>query len=181
VLTLLLGGARSGKSLRAEAIGSAYAGEVTYVATASELEGDAEWSARIEAHRKRRPHHWRTLEVPLALAACLHAEAGRAQHLILVDCLSVWLSNCLLAERDLEAETEALLGSIRCANADVILVSSEVGFGVVPPTALGRRFRDAQGRLNQGVAALADRVELWVAGLPLVLKPAGRPASASDS
>jgi adenosylcobinamide kinase/adenosylcobinamide-phosphate guanylyltransferase len=163
----VLGGARSGKSRYAERLVEDAARYGTYLATAEA--GDAEMAERIAAHRARRGPFWRTVEAPLALAAVIaaHAEAERP---ILVDCLTLWLSNLLLAGKQAEKEAGVLCSALRKAAGMVVLVSNEVGMGLVPETPLGRRFRDAAGRLNQDVAALADRVVFVAAGLPLVLK-----------
>jgi len=166
-ITLVLGGARSGKSRYAERLVEDAARWGTYCATAEA--GDAEMAERIAAHRARRGSFWRTVEAPLALAAAIaaHAETDRP---ILVDCLTLWLSNLLLAGKQADEEAGALCSALRKAAGMVVLVSNEVGMGLVPETLLGRRFRDAAGRLNQDVAALADRVVFVAAGLPLVLK-----------
>lgn len=162
-ISLILGGARSGKSLYAERLCSA--GGV-YVATATAL--DHEMAERIRRHRARRGPAWTTIEEPLDLAGVLtRAAPGRP---FLVDCLTLWLSNVLEAGRDVAAETAALTQALRAAPAPVVLVGNEVGLGIVPATALGRAFRDHAGRLNQAIAALADHVVFLVAGLPLVLK-----------
>ncbi len=124
---------------------------------------------RIAAHRARRGAFWRTVEVPLALAATIATEPTRERPL-LVDCLTLWLSNLLLAGKSADEEAATLCRALREAEGAVVLVSNEVGMGLVPETPLGRRFRDASGRLNQDVAALADRVVFVAAGLPLVLK-----------
>jgi adenosylcobinamide kinase/adenosylcobinamide-phosphate guanylyltransferase len=165
--TLVLGGARSGKSRYAERLVETAAEGGTYCATAQAL--DAEMAARIARHRARRGRFWRTVEEPLALAAAIAAEAAPDRP-VLVDCLTLWLSNLLLADRQVERETAALAAALRLAAGPVVLVANEVGLGLVPQTALGRRFRDAAGRLNQEIAALADRVVFIAAGLPLVLK-----------
>jgi adenosylcobinamide kinase/adenosylcobinamide-phosphate guanylyltransferase len=166
-VTLVLGGARSGKSRYAERLVEDAARCGTYLATAEA--GDAEMAERIAAHRARRGPFWRTVEEPLALASTIaaHAEPERP---ILVDCLTLWLSNLLLAGKRADEQAGALRGALRNAAGTVVLVSNEVGMGLVPETPLGRRFRDAAGRLNQDVAALADRVVFVAAGLPLVLK-----------
>lgn len=163
----MLGGARSGKSAHAEAIALASGLDLLYIATAEA--GDAEMADRIAHHRDRRGPDWRTVEEPLALSETLRHEAdpGRA---ILVDCLTLWLSNLLFAERDLEAEAAGLARVLPDLSGRVVFVSNEVGLGLVPETALGRRFRDAQGRLNQAVAAAVPEVVFVAAGLPLVLK-----------
>ena len=163
--TLVLGGARSGKSAFAETL--AHAPDRVYVATATA--GDDEMRERIAHHRARRGEGWRTIEEPLELVAALAREAttGRA---VLVDCLTLWLSNLMHAERDVEAQTRELVACLREARGAVVLVSNEVGLGLVPDAPLGRRFRDAQGRLNQAVAGVADDVVFIAAGLPLWLK-----------
>ena len=166
-VTLVLGGARSGKSRHAERLVEAAASCGTYCATAEA--GDGEMAERIAAHRARRGSFWRTVEAPLALPAALAAEAA-SERPVLVDCLTLWLSNLLLAGKEPGREAEALCRTLREAAGPVVLVSNEVGMGLVPETPLGRRFRDAAGRLNQDVAALADRVVFVAAGLPLVLK-----------
>jgi adenosylcobinamide kinase / adenosylcobinamide-phosphate guanylyltransferase len=166
-VTLVLGGARSGKSRHAERLVEAAADGGIYCATAEA--GDAEMAARIAAHRARRGPFWRTVEEPLALAAVIAAEA-RGGRPLLVDCLTLWLSNVMLARRAVEEEAGALCAALRHTGGPVVLVANEVGMGLVPETPLGRGFRDAAGRLNQDVAALADRVVFVAAGLPLVLK-----------
>ena len=166
-VTLVLGGTRSGKSRYAEQLIEAVAETATYCATAEP--GDAEMAARIAAHRARRGAFWNAVEVPLALAGAV-AEHARPDRPLLVDCLTLWLSNLLGANRDLEAETAALVAALRTADGPVVLVANEVGLGLVPEAPLGRTFRDAAGRLNQEIAALADRVVFLAAGLPLVLK-----------
>jgi adenosylcobinamide kinase / adenosylcobinamide-phosphate guanylyltransferase len=169
-LTLVLGGARSGKSRYAEGLAAGAAAGVTYIATAEP--GDREMAARIAQHRARRSASWKTVEAPLDLAPAIlaHVDPGRP---VLVDCLTLWLSNVLLAGRVPEHESEALCASLHKAAGPVVLVANEVGLGLVPESPLGREFRDAAGRLNQQVAALADRVVFVAAGLPLVLKGVG--------
>ena len=169
MLELIVGGARSGKSQLAETRAAACGLAVTYVATGQAL--DEEMAARIAHHRSRRPAEWRTVEAPLRLTAALAAEAAPDRCLV-VDCLTLWLSNLLLAGKEAE-ELPALLAVLPGLPGHIILVSNEVGWGIVPANALARRFSDEQGRLNQRVAALCDRVTLTVAGLPLELKPGG--------
>jgi adenosylcobinamide kinase/adenosylcobinamide-phosphate guanylyltransferase len=164
---LVLGGARSGKSRYAEQIVEHAAGCGTYCATAEA--GDAEMAERIATHRARRGSFWRTVETPLALASAITAEATPGRP-VLVDCLTLWLSNLLMAGRLPDSEAFELCRALRDAAGPVVLVANEVGMGLVPETALGRRFRDAAGRLNQEIAGLADRVVFVAAGLPLVLK-----------
>ena len=165
-ITLVLGGARSGKSRYAETLVREAGGGV-YLATAQAL--DAEMEARIARHRADRGQGWTTIEEPLDLAAALArgAQAGRP---ILVDCLTLWLSNLMGAERAIEGETARLLAALKGLSVPAVLVSNEVGLGIVPDNALARAFRDEAGRLNQAVAAITDRVVFLAAGLPLVLK-----------
>ncbi len=166
VLTLVLGGARSGKSRHAESLLTALPPPWIYIATAEA--GDAEMAERIAAHRTRRGAHWRTVDAPHDLAAALTGAESNAP--VLVDCLTLWLSNRMLAGADIDAETAQLEAALAGRRAPVVLVSNEVGFGIVPDNALARRFRDLQGRLNQRMAARAGHVVLMVAGLPLVVK-----------
>lgn len=170
--TLVLGGARSGKSRYAESLIEGLPPPWAYVATAEA--GDDEMAARIKAHRARRGAEWRTVEAPRDLAAAL-AACGRMP--VLVDCLTLWLSNLMLAEADIDAEVERLETALAAAAAPVVLVANEVGSGIVPDHPLGRRFRDLQGTLNQRLAAGADRVVLMVAGLPLAVKGAAKETS----
>lgn len=165
MIELVLGGARSGKSRYAAQCAMASGLPVTFIATAQAF--DDEMAERIARHRADRPTGWRTVEEPLALAASLAREAA-AGHCLLVDCLTLWLSNVLLAGR--EDEIETLIATLPTLPGQLILVSNEVGFGIVPENALARRFRDEQGRLNQQIARLAERVTLVAAGLPLPLK-----------
>jgi adenosylcobinamide kinase/adenosylcobinamide-phosphate guanylyltransferase len=166
-VSLVLGGARSGKSRYAETLVESAAAHGTYIATAEP--GDAEMAARIAAHRAGRDDFWRTVEAPLDLAQAIVGEAA-ADRPVLVDCLTLWLSNLLLAHQCIDTETRSLCAALRKAAGPVVLVANEVGLGLVPETALGRHFRDAAGRLNQEVAALAEHVVFMAAGLPLVLK-----------
>ncbi|MEQ8440620.1 MAG: bifunctional adenosylcobinamide kinase/adenosylcobinamide-phosphate guanylyltransferase [Alphaproteobacteria bacterium] len=170
-ITLVLGGARSGKTRRALSLTEQRcrdAGSVpVYVATAQAF--DDEMADRIHNHQAERGDHWRTVEAPLDLAGAISANAGD-RSVLLIDCLTLWLSNTLLAERDVDVAVQGLCTALRAAAGPVIVVSNEVGYGIVPENALARRFRDEQGRLNQMVAGLAARVELVAAGLPLTLK-----------
>jgi adenosylcobinamide kinase/adenosylcobinamide-phosphate guanylyltransferase len=168
-LMLVLGGARSGKSAYAERMVEASGLTPIYVATAQA--GDAEMSERIATHRKRRGTKWRTIEAPDDLEGMFRCEAGEGRA-ILIDCLTLWLSNIMHAGANIEARTQALCATAQGARGLVVLVSNEVGLGLVPETPLGRAFRDAQGRLNQAVAEIADRVVFMAAGLPLILKGA---------
>ena len=165
-VTLVTGGARSGKSRYGESLITALPPPWIYVATAEA--GDAEMAARIAEHRRRRSEQWTIIEAPHELAS-IFSRINEATP-VLVDCLTLWLSNRLLADANLEKETEALVSVLAHHMGPVVLVTNEVGSGIVPDNALARRFRDAQGRLNQRMAALADRVVLVVAGLPLVVK-----------
>jgi len=167
LLTLVLGGARSGKSRYAESLIAKLPPPWVFVATAEA--GDAEMAARISAHRARRGPDWRTIEAPRDLAGAL---SGCDVAPVLVDCLTLWLSNLMLAKSNIDAETARLVHALATAKAPVVLVANEVGSGIVPEHALGRRFRDQQGVLNQRIAAHADCVTLMVAGLPLTLKSA---------
>lgn len=164
-LTLVLGGARSGKSRYAESLVTALPAPWIYVATAEAR--DAEMAERIAAHQTRRGAGWRTLETPRDVVGALTAHGTTP---LLVDCLTLWLANALLASADVDAEIERLEAALEQASAPLVLVANEVGFGIVPDNALGRRFRDLQGLLNQRIAARADRVVLVVAGLPLTIK-----------
>jgi adenosylcobinamide kinase / adenosylcobinamide-phosphate guanylyltransferase len=172
-LTLVLGGARSGKSRYAEGlIAAAGARTAVYLATAEA--GDAEMAERIRRHRERRAatSHgvaWETAEAPRDLVGRL-ADLARPGRPVLVDCLTLWLSNLMLAGNDLAAETGALVAALPALGAPVVLVANEVGLGIVPENALARAFRDHAGQLNQAMAAIADRVVFMAAGLPLALK-----------
>ena len=167
-ITLVLGGARSGKSAHAEALLDDHAGTRLYIATAEPR--DAEMEARIAAHRARRGPQWRTVEAPLALAETLEAES-RPGAALLVDCLTLWLSNLMEAGRDIAVETQRLVVCLGRLEGRTVLVSNEVGLGIVPENAATRAFRDHAGRLNQAVAQAAERVVFVAAGLPMTLKP----------
>ncbi|MCU0828958.1 MAG: bifunctional adenosylcobinamide kinase/adenosylcobinamide-phosphate guanylyltransferase [Tabrizicola sp.] len=165
-LALVVGGARSGKSAYAERLVTGSGRPRRYIATAEAW--DAEMQDRIAQHQRDRAGDWTTVEAPLDLAAAL----GTAQRneAVLIDCATLWLTNHLLAEHDLAAETETLVAALSSCPAPVVIVSNEVGWSIVPDNALARRFRDVQGRLNQRLAHQADLVVTVIAGLPLVLK-----------
>jgi adenosylcobinamide kinase/adenosylcobinamide-phosphate guanylyltransferase len=165
-LTLVLGGARSGKSVYAESL-LAGRPEAVYLATAQA--GDGEMAERIARHQARRGERWQTVEEPLDLAGALARHNGRP---VLVDCLTLWLSNLLLAEATVESAIDQLAASLPSLTGPVVFVANEVGLGIVPDNPLARAFRDHAGRLNQAVAAAAQRVVFVAAGLPLLLKGA---------
>lgn len=179
--SLVLGGARSGKSAHAERLAQASGKEVVYVATSRA--GDAEMAARIAHHRERRPAHWKTVEEELGLAAVLR-EYCAPQRVVLVDCLTLWLSNLMFSDgrawpevgevalpERFHQERAALLDLLDAGSAgDIVFVSNEVGMGIVPWGAVSRCFADEAGRLNQAVAARVENAVFIAAGLPLVLK-----------
>ena len=165
-LALVVGGARSGKSSHAEALIAAHPAPWAYIATAQAF--DDEMVERIAHHRARRSADWRTVDVPFDLAQTLEAMPEGAP--VLVDCLTLWLSNIMLAERDVEQETRRLVAVLAAPRGPWVAVANEVGLGIVPENALARRFRDEAGRLNQMVAAVADSVSFTVAGLPMTVK-----------
>ena len=165
-LALVVGGARSGKSSHAEALIAAHPAPWTYVATAQAF--DDEMEERIAHHRARRSASWRTVDAPLDLAQTLAVMPQGAP--VLVDCLTLWLSNIMLADHDVEAETRRLMEVLGAPRGPWVAVANEVGLGIVPENALARRFRDEAGRLNQMVASRADSVTFMVAGLPLTAK-----------
>ncbi len=166
--TLILGGARSGKSRHAESLADGWHGRKVYVATAEER--DAEMRERIAHHRERRASGgWSTVEAPIELEGALRAEDGPST-LILVDCVTLWITNLLLGERDISAAVESLCVALHAPQSRVVLVSNEVGLGIVPDNALARRFRDVAGLANQRIAASVEEVVLMAAGLPLKLK-----------
>ncbi|HEX2117174.1 MAG TPA: bifunctional adenosylcobinamide kinase/adenosylcobinamide-phosphate guanylyltransferase [Alphaproteobacteria bacterium] len=169
-ITLVLGGARAGKSAYAERlIAEELAPQQTalYIATAEAR--DAEMAERIAQHRAQRGAIWETREVPLALPDALRS-ISRSDQPVLVDCLTLWMSNVLASEQDVGAATRDLIAALKEARGPVALVSNEVGLGIVPDNALARAFRDHVGRLHQAIAEIADRVVFVAAGLPLVLK-----------
>ena len=165
---LVIGGARSGKSRHAEAMARRSGLDRVYLATATPF--DDEMRERIARHRaERAADGWRTVEEPLALVGALEREAAPGL-ILLCDCLTLWLSNVMLGGHDVEAACASLAAALPDLAGPAIFVSNEVGWGIVPDNRLARDFRDAQGRLNQRVAALCGRVVLVAAGLPLVLK-----------
>jgi adenosylcobinamide kinase/adenosylcobinamide-phosphate guanylyltransferase len=165
-LILVLGGARSGKSRHAERLISDYPPPWVYIATAEAL--DDEMRERIAQHRARRDGRWQVIEAPHALADVVRGLP--AEQPLLIDCLTLWLSNRLLADANLEQEIATLVEALATRTAATLIVSNEVGLGIVPDNALARRFRDIAGIANQVLAARADRVEFVAAGLPLRLK-----------
>jgi adenosylcobinamide kinase/adenosylcobinamide-phosphate guanylyltransferase len=165
-IILITGGARSGKSTRAEMRARDFAGKPVYIATAEGF--DHEMRERIAKHRARRRDEWIEHETPLELVPALNATDGGGARLI--DCLTLWLSNLMHAERNWERETADLVEALRKQRSPVVLVTNEVGSGIVPDNALAREFRDAAGRINQMIAGAADEVEYVVAGLPMRVK-----------
>ena len=163
---LITGGARSGKSRHAETRAHAFAGRPIYIATAEALDG--EMAERIASHRARRGSEWIEREEPLELAqALIETDSGGAR---LVDCLTLWLSNLLHAGRDWQQAVAELTEALKRQQSPVVLVTNEVGLGIVPDNALARAYRDAAGIMNQTIAGVADEVEFIVAGLPMKLK-----------
>ena len=165
-IILITGGARSGKSLRAESRALSCPGRPVYIATAEAF--DAEMRERIARHQARRGNDWIEREAPLALVAALDATDGGGARL--VDCLTLWLSNLMHAEYDCAREATRLADALARQSSPVVLVTNEVGLGIVPDNALARAFRDAAGLLNQTIARIADEAEFVVAGLPMKLK-----------
>jgi adenosylcobinamide kinase/adenosylcobinamide-phosphate guanylyltransferase len=169
---LVTGGARSGKSLYAEALIRDSRLAPVYVATCTPH--DAEMEERVARHRLQRGDGWATIEEQRAIADVIAREsaAGRA---ILVDCLTLWLSNLMFSEKDIPAETARLIEAIKALAGPCVFVSNEVGMGIVPENRLSRSFRDAQGRLNQDIASVCHQVVFVAAGQPLLLKPSHQP------
>ncbi len=166
-VTLILGGARSGKSRYGEALVERQPGASIYLATAEA--GDAEMAARIAAHRARRGDRWTTVEAPLDLVGALERETGPRQA-VLVDCLTLWLSNLMGAGRDVAGECEGLIAALPGLSGPIVFVSNEVGQGIVPDNAAARAFIDHAGRLHQNLAEVAQRVVFMTAGLPQEIK-----------
>lgn len=168
-ITFLIGGARSGKSSFALARASEHAGKKAFIATAQAF--DAEMEERIAIHKAERTRDWDTVEEPFGIAEAIKKISDKYE-VIVIDCLTLWLSNLLLAEKDMEKEIDAFVISIMTHKASqVYIVSNEVGMGIVPENNLARRFRDLAGHLNQKLAHIADEVYLVTAGIPLRIKP----------
>jgi adenosylcobinamide kinase/adenosylcobinamide-phosphate guanylyltransferase len=167
-IRFVLGGARSGKSAYAESLALKSGGDLVYIATAEIF--DEEMEARIDLHRQRRGPEWKLVEAPVDLPQAIRASDGD-NTVILVDCLSVWTTNLLIHEQDNGQSRDALLETLRGCRGSLVLVASETGLGIVPDNALSRRFRDANGLLNQAVAAVADEVFFMTAGIALRVKP----------
>lgn len=165
-LTFVLGGAASGKSRFAEGLAEAWSDQRLYIATAQAF--DDEMQVKITRHQDRRGAGWRTVEAPLDVPAAL--TQVQTDEVILFDCASLWLSNHMFAESDIEVATANLVRALQACPAPVIIVSNEVGQGVVPENALARRFRQLQGEVNQALAATSDTVVFVTAGLPQILK-----------
>ncbi len=170
---LVLGGARSGKSHFAQVQAEDSGLDLVFVATAKAYDGEME--ERVARHAAARDARWRLVEAPVDLAGALMAQATVGR-IVLVDCMTLWLSNVMLRDDDVDAAAAGIIAAVSALRGPAIFVSNEVGSGIVPDNALGRRFRDAQGRLNQGLAQACDAVVLVTAGLPIRLKPAPVPA-----
>ncbi|TVO79001.1 bifunctional adenosylcobinamide kinase/adenosylcobinamide-phosphate guanylyltransferase [Sedimenticola selenatireducens] len=171
MIQLILGGARSGKSTLAERLASGLTDNVVYIATAARIADDLEMIERINLHRERRPTSWTLVEEPLDLASAIETHQ-RMGCCIIVDCLTLWLSNIMLLDegRHFKQQVTDLFSVLSGFQGNLILVGNEVGMGIVPMGKLSRRFQDESGRLHQQLATLCDRVVLTVAGLPLVMK-----------
>jgi adenosyl cobinamide kinase/adenosyl cobinamide phosphate guanylyltransferase len=165
MISLVLGGARSGKSRQAEVLATQAPPPWVYIATAQAF--DDEMRVRIAEHRARRPPGWRTIEAPVDLWSAL-SEAGNLP--VLVDCLTLWLTNLMLGSHDMPAAIASFEWALSQRSAPTVIVSNEVGLGIVPDNVLARAFRDHAGLLNQRIASRADRVLFMVAGLPMVVK-----------
>jgi len=165
-LTLVLGGAASGKSAFAEGLVTAAGTKPTYIATSQVF--DAEMAAKVAAHRAQRGPCWTTIEEPLDIAGAL--AAAPTDEPVLIDCATLWLTNVILGDHDLQTAKDVFVDAVSNADRPVVIVSNETGQGIVPENALARRFRQAQGQLNQDIAARAGLVVAVMAGLPLVLK-----------
>jgi adenosylcobinamide kinase/adenosylcobinamide-phosphate guanylyltransferase len=168
-ITLVLGGTRSGKSNFAQSLAEESNRQLVYIATAEAF--DEEMSDRIARHKQDRGSRWTTVEEPLDIAAVITAHSNQ-ETTLLIDCLTIWLSNVMLAGQDVAAAVDGLAQALSRASASIVLVSNEVGSGIVPESTLGRQFRDEAGWMNQRIAAAAEDVALITAGLPLWLKRA---------
>ena len=166
-ITLVIGGARSGKSEHAELLVAQSGLSPFYLATATA--GDGEMMNRIIQHQERRGDKWQTVEEPVNLVAALQ-KASSTESAVLVDCLTLWLSNLMTLSRDIECETRALTAALPSLTGPVVFVTNEVGLGIVPANSLAREFRDHAGQLNQAVAFAANHVTMMVSGLPMTLK-----------
>ncbi|MBA4047621.1 MAG: bifunctional adenosylcobinamide kinase/adenosylcobinamide-phosphate guanylyltransferase [Sphingomonas sp.] len=166
-MTFILGGARSGKSRHAQIMAEAMAGQLIYIATAQPF--DDEMADRIARHRRDRDDRWQTIDAPIELAAAVRTQ-GVSDNIVLVDCLTLWMSNIMLSGADVDAAIDELVEALRALPVPGIIVSNEVGLGIVPDNAMARQFRDHTGRLHQRIAEIADRVEWMVAGLSLRMK-----------
>lgn len=170
---LILGGARSGKSAYAEKLAADSGLAVTYIATAQVY--DAEFAQRVDHHKIRRPAHWSTIEQAFALGETLK-QLAKPNHCIIIDCLTLWLAQCICPDCERpqnlswQAERQALLNALADLPGKILIVSNEVGMGIVPLGEINRQFQDEQGRLNQAVAKIANKVSFIAAGLPLLLK-----------
>jgi adenosylcobinamide kinase / adenosylcobinamide-phosphate guanylyltransferase len=171
-VTLVLGGARSGKSRHAEGLARRHKGRLVYIAT-GEITDD-EMRLRIERHREDRGAKWMTVEAPLDLVAALQ-QADHASAFILVECITMWINNLIYHKMDVAAQVKRLCAALPEMRGQIVIVSNEVGLGIVPDNALARAFRDEAGRANQALAEIADEVLFIAAGLPMTLKKA-RPA-----
>jgi len=166
-ITFVLGGARSGKSSFAEKLVEDSGLQPVYLAAGRAF--DKEMESRISIHRDRRGSEWQTVEEPLDLVGALEKHAGHGRF-VLVDCLTLWITNLMMAEQNIAAETETLIAALRPLSGPVVFVSNEVGLGIVPENRMAREFRDHAGFLHQAVASVADEVYFMAAGLPLKMK-----------
>lgn len=166
-ITFVLGGARSGKSSFAEKLVEDSGLQPVYLATGRAF--DKEMESRISIHRDRRGREWQTVEEPLDLVGALEKHAGH-DRFVLVDCLTLWITNLMMAEQNIAAETETLIAALSPLSGTVVFVSNEVGLGIVPENQMAREFRDHAGFLHQAVASVADEVYFLAAGLPLKMK-----------
>ncbi len=165
-IIFVVGGAASGKSAYAERLARASGKPKTYIATLQAY--DDEMRDKIAKHQRDRGDDWTTLEAPMDI--CVPLADADPDHIVLLDCVTLWLTNIMLAEKDIEKEVDGFLKALKSASSDVVVVSNEVGMGIVPDNALSRRFRAAQGSLNQRLARVSDSVVTVIAGMPLALK-----------